>query len=199
MEEELNVREVVFAEGGGEHVRYGVKPNYRRLGPRLGKKMQAAKQAFQAADGSKLRAELLENGHSEISVEGEKVALEPEDVEIVVDAKEGYAAAGDSTAVVVLSTALTPELVDEGIYRELLSRVQSLRKDLDLDYTQRIGVGLSGSERIGRIVRDREEHFKGETLCTDLRVDSEPAPWPEAESRSVEVEGEPVTLYIVST
>jgi len=192
--DELNVREVSFVHGGEEHVRYGVKPNFRRLGPRLGKKMPTAKEAFEQADGARLRAALLETGRGEIAVEGEKISLEPEDVEIVVGAREGYAAAGDQTAVVVLSTALTPELIEEGLYREVLSRVQTLRKELELEYTQRIRLAIQGSERLQRVLRAREEHLREETLCVDLKLDGAA---PEgAEKREVDVDGEQATVYL---
>jgi isoleucyl-tRNA synthetase len=192
--EELNVREVAFVHGGEEHVRYGVKPNFRRLGPRLGKKMPAAKQAFEDADAARLRAALLETGRGEILVDGESVSLEPDDVEIVVEAREGYAAAGDRTAVVVLSTALTPDLIEEGLYREVLNRVQTLRKELELEYTQRIRLAIQGSERLQRIIQAREEHLRGETLCVELQLDgAAPAG---AEKREVDVDGEQATLYL---
>jgi isoleucyl-tRNA synthetase len=192
--EELNVKELAFVHGGEEHVRYGVKPNYRRLGPRLGKKMPAAKAAFLAADGSALRRELLRAGRGSIRVEEEVVRLEPEDVEIVVEAKEGYAAAGDQTAVVVLSTALTPELVEEGIYREILNRVQTFRKELELEYTQRIRLAILGSERVREIVRRRAEHLKGETLCVELRLDGSPPG--DAQMRQLELDGGEAELYL---
>jgi isoleucyl-tRNA synthetase len=93
--EELNVQQVQFVHGGEEHVEYKVKPNFRRLGPRVGRKMPAVKKAMELADGSRLRASLLVNGKAEVEVEGEPLVLEMEDVEVSVQAKEGYAAAGD--------------------------------------------------------------------------------------------------------
>ncbi|MFQ5790885.1 MAG: class I tRNA ligase family protein, partial [Acidobacteriota bacterium] len=192
--EELNVREVAFVPGGEEHVIYGVKPNFRRLGPRLGKRMPLLKQTLDRADGAVLRQSLLEKGKAEVDLDGERFRLEMEDVEVVVQAKEGYAAAGDQTAVVVLSTELTPELIEEGIYRELLNRIQVFRKELELEYTQRIRLVIQGSERLEKIVENRRQHLMGETLCVELASDG--ASWANAVQREVDIEGEPATLIL---
>jgi isoleucyl-tRNA synthetase len=188
--EELNVHEVRFVHGAEEHVEYKLKPNFRRLGPRVGKRMPAVKKAMEAADGSRLRASLLSTGKAEIVVEGEPLALELEDIEVTVQAKEGYAAAGDEVAVVVLSTELTPALVEEGKYRELLNRIQTFRKDLGLEYTQRIRLAIRGSESLTRIVAARREDLMKETLCVELRDQLE------GEAREVEIEGETATIVL---
>jgi isoleucyl-tRNA synthetase len=191
--EELNVQEVHFVHGAEEHVEYKVKPNFRRLGPRVGKKMPAVKKAMEAADGSRLRASLLESGKAEIDVEGEPLALEMEDVEVAVQAKEGYAAAGDETAVVVLSTELTPALLEEGKYRELLNRIQTFRKDLGLDYTQRIRLAIHCSESMKRIIQARREDLMKQTLCVEL------AERLEGHTREVDIEGARVTIVLAKT
>jgi isoleucyl-tRNA synthetase len=193
IEEELNVREMEFYHGEEEHVIYMVKPNFRRLGPRMGKKMPLLKKALATADGAALRKSLLETGKAEIAVDGERVSLDLEDVAVTVQAKEGYAAAGDQNAVVVMSTELTDELIDEGMYRELLNRIQTLRKELELEYTQRIRLAIEGSERLERIIEERREHLMRETLCTELVKDGE---WEDADEREVEIEGEPATIVL---
>jgi isoleucyl-tRNA synthetase len=111
-----------------------------------------------------------------------------------VDAKEGYAAAGDQTSVVVLRTELTPELVEEGIYRELLNRIQTFRKELELEYTQRIRLAIDGAERLTEIGKKRQEHLMGETLCVELGEDG--SSWEGAARRDVEIEGEAATLSL---
>ncbi len=192
--QELNVHDVAFVHGSDEHVEYQIKPNFRKLGPRVGKKMPAVKKAFAVADGSAVRASLLETGAAGIEVEGDVLSLDADDVEVSVRAKEGYAAAGDELAVVVLSVELTPELIEEGTYREIVSRVQALRKDLELDYTQRIRLSLSGSEKLLQILETRREHFMAETLCVDLSrgvVDAA-----EARTREIEVAGETLTVTL---
>ena len=195
IEEELNVHEVVLVHGDEGHVRYVVRPNFRRLGPRLGKKMPLAKKAFAAADGSRLRAQLLETGRGEIDIGGERIVVEPEDVEVLVEAAEHFAAAGDRTTVVVLNTDIDDKLREEGLYRELLHRVQNLRKELDVEYTQRIRLSIQGSERLQRIISANQAHLRAETLCVEIRHD-EPG-WDDAERREMKIEDEQTTILLV--
>ena len=196
MMEELNVRDFEFYHGGEQHMVYSVKPNFRSLGPRLGNKMPLLKKALQQADGAALRQSLIETGKMEIPLNGEPFVLDMEEVEVTVQAKEGYAAAGDQVAVVVLTTALTPELVDEGIYRELLSRIQAIRKELELEYTQRIRLAIKGTERVQEIVEERREHFMREVLCVELVEQFEG--WADAATREMEIEGEAVTITLIN-
>ena len=189
--EELNVREVVFVHGAEEHVEYLVKPNFRKLGPKVGKRMPAVKAALAAADGSALRAAILDTGKAEIDVDGETLSLDLEDVEVGVKAKEGYAAASDQAAVVVLATELTPELLEEGKYRELLSRIQGFRKNLGLEYTQRIHLAIDGPDAFRAIIDSRREHFLEETLCVDLKDAIE-----DGTAREVEIDGEEMTIWL---
>lgn len=193
IEEELNVHEVEFTSGGSEHVRYLVKPNFRALGPRLGKKMKLAKKAFAEADAAQLRAQLLSEGRAQIVIGGDAVALEPSDVDVAVEAAEHFAAAGDSSTVVVLNTELTPELLDEGLLRELLRRVQDLRKDLDVEYTERITLDITGSDRVQRVLEANRGHFTGEVLCTDLSFGG--AESGEA-TKELEIDGEAVSITL---
>jgi len=192
--DELNVHEVAFLSGEESHVLYQLRPNFRRLGPRLGKKMPAAKKAFGQADAAALRSQLVAAGEAEIEVDGERVRLEPEDVEVLVEAAEHFAAAGDRNAVVVLNTDLTDSLREEGFYRELLHQVQNLRKELDIEYTQRIKLSIEGSDRLQRIVGANQDHFQGETLCVELHTGD--VPWTGAERRELTVDGEPVAVSL---
>jgi len=190
--EELNVQEVVFVHGSEEHVEYQVKPNFRRLGPRVGKRMPAVKKALASADGSAVRAALLDSGVATLDIDDDMLQLDLEDVEVVVRAKEGYAAAGDELAVVVLSLELTPELIEEGKYRELLSRIQGMRKELGLEFTQRIRLCIKGTPTLEQLVENRREHFMAETLCIDL------ADGIEGTSRDVDIDGEPLTITLAN-
>ena len=192
--DELNVHQVEFVRGGTEHVRYVARPNFRRLGPRLGKKMPLAKQAFASVDAAALRNDLLSKGAAEIDLDGDKLVLEPDDVEVVVESVGHYAAAGDRTTVVVLNTELNDQLRDEGFYRELLHRIQNLRKELDVEYTQRVRLSIQGSQRLHRILAANEEHFKAETLCVELRNDN--GMWDGAQQKQFDIEGEEVTVSL---
>ncbi len=195
IEQELNVHRAVFLDGDQAHVSYTAKPNFRQLGPRLGKKMKIAKQAFAALDAPALRSKLLADGFAEIDFDGEALKLEPSDIEVAVEAVEHFAAAGDSTAVVALNTELDDALRDEGLYRELLHHVQNFRKELNIDYVRRIHLSVTGSDRIVRVLRENREHFMKETLCTGL-LDANSIP-PHGELREFSIAGESARVVLV--
>ncbi|HLM45565.1 MAG TPA: DUF5915 domain-containing protein, partial [Myxococcaceae bacterium] len=144
--DELNVHEVRFLETGQEAdvVRYKVRPNLRAMGSRLGPKLAPVRKAFDAADGRALQRELALRGRVALTVDGESMVFPSEELEVLVEANPGYAAAGASVGVVVLHTELTEALVDEGLVRELLARVQGARKDMDLGYSDRIRLWVDG-------------------------------------------------------
>ena len=190
--DELNVRSVRIVADAGETVRWVVKPNFRALGPRAGKHMPAVKAALAAADGARLLRELEADGHVTLDAGGERFVLGPDEIAVSVEAHEGFAAASGPAGVVVLHTTLTPDLVEEGLFREVLSRVQALRKELDLEYTGRIRLWLSGDAKLLAAVRARAAVLARETLADAVALDSEPAP--AAEVRDVEIGGAPLRI-----
>lgn len=193
--EELNVHEVRFlrpGEEGGE-VRYVLKPNFRALGPKLGKKVQLAKAALARADAAALRADLAATGKTSIDLEGERFELGPEEIEVVVEAAEGFAAAGGKAGVVVLHIALTDALKDEGLAREILSRVQGVRKELNLGFTETIRLAVDGSERVRRVAEGARTTLAEESLASEVVIGAASF---EGELRSVSVDGEAVVLVI---
>ncbi len=192
--EELNVHKVEFVEGEQAHVKYVVRPNFRKLGPRLGKRMKQAKRVFSELDAKALRASLLEEGTARIDFDGEWLTLDSDDVQVNVEAEEHFAAAGDSAMVAVLSTELDDSLRDEGFYRELLHRIQNLRKETDIEYTRRIELALDGSERMSRIVSQNRDHLMAETLCTTLREGSAGATG--GIQRAFEIDGEHIRVVM---
>ncbi|MBI1356350.1 MAG: isoleucine--tRNA ligase [Acidobacteria bacterium] len=194
IEEELNVHELAFTPAEKAHVQYVMKPNFRRLGPKLGPKMKLAKKAFAELDAAAVRAQLLDQGAAEIVLDGDPLRLEPEDVEVLVEAAENFAAAGDRSAVVVLNTEIDQTLLDEGLYREILRRVQDLRKELDVAYTERVELAVHGSERVEAILAANQEHLRGEALLSGMHVG--PAMTVGPDVREVELEGEPLKLLL---
>jgi isoleucyl-tRNA synthetase len=170
IKEELNVHEVRFLQGRDEGaVSFRLKPNFRALGPRLGKDVQAVKKALEKADGARLYAELAEKSVARLEVNGNVLELNPSELEVVVEAAPGFAAESGKVGVVVLHTVLTDELVDEGILREILSRIQAARKDSGLGFTDRIVLDIDGSERVVRVARAGEAEIKQECLATGVR------------------------------
>jgi isoleucyl-tRNA synthetase len=193
--DELNVHEVRFLRPGeeGSEVRYVLKPNFRALGPKLGKKVQLAKAALAKADASAIRAGLATDGKVTIDLEGEAVELGPEEIEVVVEAAEGFAAAGGRSGVVVLHTALTDALRDEGLGREILSRVQGVRKELDLGFTDRIRLAVDGSERTRRVAAAIRDELAEEALAIEVTIGAAAFT---GERREGPVDGEEVILTV---
>ncbi|WP_437539279.1 class I tRNA ligase family protein [Sorangium sp. So ce726] len=199
--EELNVHEVRFLKPGeeGSAVRYVLKPNFRALGPKLGKKVQLAKQVLAKADAAALRAALATEGKIAIALDGEQVELGPEEIDVAVEAGEGFAAAGGRAGVVVLHTALTDALRDEGLGREILSRVQGLRKELDLGFTERIRLALDGGERARKVAEAAREMLMQEALAAELVLGAAPAAWGQGERREVNLDGEALAITLART
>ena len=195
--DELNVRELRFSEDPEADLEFVVRPDFRRLGPRLGRRMQRARAAIAALSGREAKARLEDDGHLTLALpdDGAPLRLEAADLRIETRPREGRAVAGTPLATVALDTRLGPELRREGRYRELLNRVQTWRKDLDLPYTARIRLALEGAEdadSLLAVAREREAHFLRETLAVELR----PGPLPGGERREIEIEGERATLFL---
>jgi isoleucyl-tRNA synthetase len=193
--EELNVHEVRFLRPGeeGSEVRYVLKPNFRALGPKLGKKVQLAKQALAKADAGSLRAALATEGKVTVDLDGERFDLGPDEIEVACEAAAGFAAAGGRAGVVVLHTTLTDALRDEGLGREILSRVQGVRKELDLGFTERIRLALDGSERTRRVAAGMKAELASEALAVEVVVGAAPF---EGERRAATVDGEDVVVTV---
>ncbi len=192
LRDELNVQTVHFVPKADEYAHYKVTPNFRALGPRVGKHMPQVKAALLAADGAELLRQLEEQGHITFDIAGEHFELGPEEVAVQLEAKDGFAAAAGRTGVVVLRTALTPELVEEGLYREVLNRVQNFRKELDLEYTGRIELTCQGSLELMRALRPRRDALAHETLATTIELDT--APKQGAHSKNFTIDEHEITL-----
>ena len=142
LREELNVKQIEYTTEAEEYISYKVQPNFKRLGPRVGKLMPGVKKTLVEADGGKLLAEMEASDKIILDIDGESVELDSEDIQIRLQAKEGWAAAQGTSCVVVLSTDLTAELVRQGHANDLVRLIQDRRKQLDCQYTDRIAVGI---------------------------------------------------------
>jgi isoleucyl-tRNA synthetase len=170
--EELNVKQVEFTTHAEEYITYTVLPDLKRLGPKLGKRLPTLKQALAKADAAALLAEMDANKQVTLTLADGPVTLDSEDVQVRLAAKEGWAAAQGKACVVVLSTDLTPELVSEGLARELVHAIQTARKDTECQYTDRIRVGIvTDSAEIKEAARKFVDYIKTETLATELTAD----------------------------
>lgn len=171
--DELNVKAVEFTDQPEKYVDHQVLPNFKLLGKKLGKLMPKVKSALNQASGSELLANIRDNGKVNLRVDGQDVELYPEEVEVRLFAKPGYAAANDQGVVVVLATELTPELIAEGTARDLVRVIQDTRKDKACEFTDRIDVGIETDDStIGQAVAQFAEYIAGETLADSVKLGS---------------------------
>ena len=141
--EELNVKRVEFTEKADHYISYSVLPDLKRLGPRLGKRLPALGQALAQADAGQILAALSAEGKVTLALPDGLILLEAEcSLQVRMNAKEGWAAARGRSSVVVVSTDLTPELLSEGLAREVVHAIQTCRKDMNCQYTDRIRLAL---------------------------------------------------------
>ncbi len=198
IKDELNVLAVeIVTKGAEEYVAYKVKPNFRTLGQKgMGAQAQQLKlgmAAMSTQDAQALVSEVLANGKATCF----GIDIESADLEVGFDAKEGYAAAGDRIGVVVLDTRLTEALSDLGYLRELQNRIQSARKELALDFVDRIEIHMTGSARALRIAEANGEAIRRECLATSLIFGApEPRGAVPNAMREVDIEGDAVELWL---
>jgi len=168
---ELNVKEVEFTRDAEMYISYQVQPNFKRLGPRVGKLMPGVKKALAEADGGTLLNELKHHGQISLPVGDETVLLDNEDIQIRLQAKEGWAASQGDECVVVLSTELTDGLIREGLARDIVRIIQDQRKQADCEYTDRIRVRISTeSPELAQAVSENKAYISDETLASQLEV-----------------------------
>ncbi|MBL8896135.1 MAG: isoleucine--tRNA ligase [Planctomycetes bacterium] len=191
--DELNVKLVDLVADASTWVSYTCKPNFKALGPKVGKLMPLVKDAVMKADPARLREELTRRGACEILVaSGERVELTPAEIEVALEAKPGFAAASGTQAVVLLETEVDEALIAEMLARELVNRIQAVRKDLRLDYVARIEVALTASEKLAAAIAAHRELIAAETLSRRLDVVADPG----AGAREVAIEGETIRLAV---
>ena len=172
LREELNVKRVDYAREADQYITYLIQPNFKRLGPRIGKLLPAAKAALGQADGGSLLRQLTESGKVSLAVGGDTIELDSEDIQVRLQAKPGWAAAQGAGCVVVLATELTPELLREGLARDLIRLIQDRRKDLGLEYTDRILVTVRSEDaETAAAVRENEPLIASETLSDRITVE----------------------------
>jgi isoleucyl-tRNA synthetase len=206
--EELNVKQLLFVtpDRAGEYVSFALKPNFRALGPKIGKQVQAVKAALEKADAGSLRAQLVSEGRAEVpgvTIDGAPLFVTPEEIEVTVFAKEGFAAAGERVGVVVLDTRVTPELRAEGLARELQNRLQNLRKELGLAYEERVDFAVHAPTDLFTALAPHRERVGAEVLARTLilgdaaaRDDAKHAHFASPERREVEVDGEVLDVVV---
>ncbi|MGD1993710.1 MAG: class I tRNA ligase family protein [Anaerolineae bacterium] len=193
IEDELNVKQVIFVDDLSQLVDYRLLPVNQVLGPRFGSQFPAVRQALSELDPlpavRRLRAELP----LQLEVEGQAVELAPDEVLIQEEAREGLAVASDDDVTVAVDAELTPELEAEGLAREVIRRVQSLRKEADFNLDDRIVTAYQAEDELAEAVATWEETIATETLSVELRAGE---PDPSMAVETFEVDGHVLTLGV---
>ena len=171
IEDELNVKNVTFTSDVRDFTSYTFKPQLKTLGRRFGSKLNALKEVLSGLNGNKAMDELNEKGTLTITVDGVEEVLEKEDLLIDAMQMEGYVSDSDYGITVVLDTNLTEELIEEGFVRELISKVQTMRKDAGFEVMDHINVYVSGNEKIKEIAAKNMEEIKTVVLADEIIFD----------------------------
>jgi isoleucyl-tRNA synthetase len=175
IEEELNVKQLEFSDDPSLYVEHEVVPNFKLLGPKLGKLLPKVKQWLGQQTGADLLTNIRDNGQIDLTLDGHAIALTREEVEVRIKPRPGWTSANDQGVVVVLATELTQELLDEGVANDVIRLIQDRRKDTGCEYTDRIEVGLvTESTDVRRALEQFRDHIAQETLATRLQF--EPLP-----------------------
>jgi isoleucyl-tRNA synthetase len=165
---ELNVKELDFVTDEGELVSYEVKPNYRALGPRFGKRMPQAAAAVEALDAAHVAKAIADGREIGISLDGTDHTLGPDDVTLALQPLEGYEVEAEAGHAVALQLELDDELRREGLAREIVHAVQNARKEAGLEITDRIELSLGGDSDLLAAAREHEHYLAGEVLATSV-------------------------------
>ena len=166
--EELNVKKVEFTEDVSSYTSYQFKPQLRTVGPKYGKYLKQIQTALAELDGNKAMAELKANGCLKLDSVNDEVVLLEEDLLITMTQMEGYVTEGDNTVTVVMDTNLTPELVEEGFVRELISKIQTMRKEADFEVMDHIKVSYVADQKVSDIFEKYGQEIQGEVLADQI-------------------------------
>lgn len=170
IEEELNVKTVVFTDDVRDFTSYSFKPQLKTVGPKYGKQLNNIRKALSEVDGNTAMDTLNEKGALTFEFDGSEVVLTKEDLLIDTAQMEGYVSEGDNTVTVVLDTNLTPELIEEGFVRELISKIQTMRKEAGFEVMDHILITSEGNEKIAGILEAHGEVIKSEVLAEDITL-----------------------------
>jgi isoleucyl-tRNA synthetase len=184
---ELNVKQLDFVEEESELVSYAVKPNYRTLGPRFGKRMPQVAAAVEALDPVHVARVMADGGEIGISVDGDEHTIAAEEVSMSLQPLEGYEVEAEAGHAVALQLELDDELRREGLAREIVHAVQNARKEAGLEITDRIELGLGGDEALIAAAQAHEPYLAGEVLAVTIAYDASNGTETSIEGRSLHI------------
>ncbi len=188
---ELNVKQVRLLDASGDAVSYRLKPLPKQLGQKYGRRFPAIRQALLALDAEAAAARLLEGQPVEVTVEGETLSILPEEVDVLMEAQEGFAVAAEGPYLAALVTTLTPELQAEGWAREAVRYIQDLRKHSGLDVADHIRLYLAASPQLEAALQAHQEYIANETLADEVHFTAPPA---EAARKETRFDGQTLTI-----
>ncbi len=191
IEEELNVKQVIFTDDVSGFMSYQFKPQLKTLGPKYGKQLGEIRTLLSSLDGAAAKAELDANGTLNLSLTGGEIALTADDLLIEAQQREGFYTLTEGGVTVALDTALTPALIEEGMVRELVSKLQTMRKEADFQVTDHIAVTASGSDKVLAILAANADRIGGDVLADRME-----AAEPQGYVKEWDINGEQVTLGV---
>ena len=192
IEDELNVKQVVFTDDVRDFTSYAFKPQLKTVGPKYGKQLGGIQKMLGELDGNSAMDDLKSKGVIGFEVNGTMVSLAEEDLLITMTQKEGYVSEADNTLTVVLDTNLTEELLEEGFVYEVISKVQTMRKESDFEVMDHIHVFFSGNDVISAVVEKNKKAIADKVLADSITCGSM-----DGTSREWNVNGENVVIGII--
>ena len=168
--DELNVKEVKFANDVESFISYSFKPQLRTVGPKYGKLLNGIRTALAEINGTEAMNELRSTGLLTLDINGNKVELSEEDLLIETAQTEGYVTEADGDISVVLDTNLTPELIEEGFVREIVSKVQTMRKEAGFEVMDKIHIYAKDNDKILELMKNHKEEIMSEVLAEDMTL-----------------------------
>ncbi len=194
IEDELNIKSVEFTDDVGRFISYNVKPELHALGQKYGRQIPAIRRAFADIDGNDVMAALKSDGQYTLSLDDGDIVISKEELLIDVVETEGYVSQSDNNITVVLDTRLTPELIEEGYVRELVSKIQTMRKEAGFEVMDTIILYVDGNEKIAGVLKANADMISTQVLAKDIRYDSVGGC-----SKEWDINGEKVTLGVEKT
>ncbi|WP_339752113.1 isoleucine--tRNA ligase [uncultured Winogradskyella sp.] len=166
---EVNIKEIELLEDASDILVKQIKPNFKALGPKFGKDMKLISSAINAFNAEDIK-KIEQNGSLDVEINGKNITLGLDDVEITSQDIEGWLVANEGALTVALDVTISEELRKEGIARELVNRIQNLRKDSGFEVTDRIDVQIQNDVLVAAAIASNEEYIKSETLTEDLKI-----------------------------
>ena len=166
--EELNVKKVVFERNLDQYMNFSLKPNFKVAGPVLGSKIKSFGAALGKVNAADFAAQMEKDGKAVICIDGEDLEIAKDYVDIRINAKEGFAVAMENNIFTILDTTLTEDLIDEGLARELVSKVQQMRKQHNFEMMDHILIALQGDDKVKQAVARHKDYIMKETLAEDI-------------------------------